>query len=44
MDENKISVLLKQNQNLSSTLIKRLTRGNFSEQNGFEDLQKYLFI
>ena len=44
MNENKISVLLKQNQNLSSTLIKRLTRGNFSEQNGFEDLQKYLFI
>ena len=44
MDGKKISFLLSSNKNLLSSIKKRFTNANVLEQNGFEDLQKYIFL
>ena len=44
MDGKKISFLLNSNKNLLSSIKKRFTNAKVLEQNGFEDLQKYIFL
>ena len=44
MDGKKISFLLNSNKNLLYSIKKRFTNANVFEQNGFEDLQKYIFL